>query len=304
MKHTFSCIICNSKEMDSLSAVVHPFIAERIWKRAPFGIEFDHCKSCGITFFNPRPSDDELNALYTGYRGAKYQQARQKHEKEYTVEFNRMLGDCGWNLHRKAVLSKIIKTNVDSHRIKSVLDYGGDRGQFIPPDFSNAEKYVYEISGLKPIAGVKTIKKLSESTDRKFDFIMCCHLLEHVPYPSEIINNIKLFARKNTVFYFEVPYELPFAMHDAVRTGRPKQVVFSFLRQMPFLYNYVAAMRPSIRVKMNEHINFFSEKSLAMLLTLNGIDVTYIKTNMVSVGRKKSMTISCLGKLRKGESLV
>lgn len=300
MKYVGACIVCNSKKMVRFKAVASPFIAERIWKQSPFDVEFLHCKGCGVAFFNPRPSNDELNVLYADYRGAEYQQARQKHEKEYTVEFNRMLGDCNLNLHRKTALSGIIKTHVDAREIRSVLDYGGDRGQFIPSDFFNAEKYVYDVSGIKPVAGVKTIKNLSGRKGMKFDFIMCCHLLEHVARPSEILDNIKRFAHKDTVFYFEVPYEVMFDNSDAIRSGNPKLAVFSFMALVPFTYNHAAALRPSIRIKMHEHITFFSEKSLARLLALNGFDIKCIETNAVRIGKTKSMNISCLGTLKPG----
>jgi len=257
MKDVHACIVCNSKELVALKAAVHPFIAERIWKKPPFELDLLICKRCGFIFFDPRPSNDELSVLYAGYRGVAYQQARQKHEKEYTPEFNRMLGDCHLNAHRKTMLSSIIQENTDTSKIHSVLDYGGDRGQFIPPDFSDAEKYVFEISGLKPISGVKSIMKLSESKHRKFDFIMCCHLLEHVPYPSQIIRNIKRFAQKDTIFYFEVPYEIPVAMPDAIKFGNPKLAAFPIIMRVPQLYNCVVALRPALCIKMHEHINFF-----------------------------------------------
>ena len=45
-----------------------------------------------------------------------------------------------------------------------VLDYGGDRGQFIPPAVG-ATKYLYDVSGQPPVEGVVPVRDASDLED-------------------------------------------------------------------------------------------------------------------------------------------
>lgn len=71
---------------------------------------------------------------------------------------------------------------------KLLLDYGGDCGQFIPKFLSLSEKFVFDLSDSKAVDGVT---KLNSIEGRKFDFIMCCHVLEHTNQPFEELSGLK-----------------------------------------------------------------------------------------------------------------
>jgi hypothetical protein len=297
VEYANACLICNSRKIALLKAIVHPFIAERIWNKAPFGTELFYCSRCVFAFYRLRPSEAELSLLYRNYRMPEYQRARQRHEKEYTPEYNQMLGNCKLNHSRKTNLMKIIESRIDTHKIKNVLDYGGDRGQFIPDVFSRAEKYVYDISGKKAISGIKKIRKAPKTGGKKFDFIMCCHLLEHVSKPRTLIYRIKQFAHKGTVFYFEVPMDIQYAPLDALFCGNPRHCAFSFMMKIPWLYEFATAMYPHLKIQMHEHLNFFSEESLVRVLKLCGIEALYIGKKRIGTGRMSYMGICFLGKM-------
>lgn len=179
-----------------------------MFKQNPPATSVIICKNCGLSYSQYRPNDEEMKLLYDGYRGEEYQKQRQKHEPFYTKEFNESLGfDIKQQNYRKERLFNILKKYFDINSIKNVLDYGGDAGQFIPDQFELAEKYVYEISNVKPINGIKQIKTKETLKTRKYDFIMCTHVLEHVAYPIDIIKEMYDLLEKDGYLYLELPLD-------------------------------------------------------------------------------------------------
>jgi hypothetical protein len=218
-----------------------------------------HCNTCDFLFYNPHPDAEELEKLYNGYRNPDYQKQRQKHEKWYTREVNESLGHNRTEIDkRKENMSLFLKGRLDIAEIKNILDYGGDSGQFIMDEFKNSERYVYEISKVPLVPGVKLITDLDERETKKFDFIMCCHVLEHVTGPHEIIDQIIMFAQKKTKFYFELPVDNPLG-----NTNLITRIKITLSRLYPFFI-------------MHEHINHFSIASLKKLLESHGMEVEHI----------------------------
>jgi hypothetical protein len=210
MKSVENCVICGSNDLTGYNTYCTPFLAERIWNTVPFPVLLLHCNNCDFIFYSPRPDESELELLYKNYRGPEYQKQREKFEKGYTKELNESTGNNKLEIEeRKSIMSCFLAGRFDTGKVKSVLDYGGDRGQFIPDEFNAADRYVYDISNNPLCPGIKRIVDLSESTDKQFDFILCCHVLEHASNPHIIINRIKEFSHKNTKFYFEVPLHSP-----------------------------------------------------------------------------------------------
>ncbi len=74
-------------------------------------------------------------------------------------------------------------------------------------------------------------------------------VLEHVPYPAELIFEIKQNMSTDTLFYIEVPFE------ELMRvSGGDKDLQFK-------------------KRHWHEHINFYSEESLHRLLTACGLRI-------------------------------
>lgn len=214
------CILCGSRNTQVFSGEFCPFIVERAFKGRYRYTKFIHCSNCDFNYSLYRPTERELTDLYYDYRGEEYQKLRQKYEPNYTKEFNYYLGHSKEQLDSRInQLSSLVDKFCSVNNIKNVLDYGGDEGQFIPPVFNKTDKYVFEISGVKLKYGIKLIDNLNEVLKKKWDFIMCCHVLEHVSNPKEIFKNLIKITNKNGYLYIELPYED--YMWDQIKTEQP-----------------------------------------------------------------------------------
>jgi hypothetical protein len=182
-------------------------------------------------------------------------------------------GDPAEIQSRKKSLAKLLGDRAQS--VATVLDYGGDRGQFIP-DHVGRERFVYEISDVEPIDGVT---RLSSVEGRQFDFIMLAHVLEHCSEPREMLQSLKALGHCNTIFYFEVPYERPSLKRAGTGSGQRRYL--NLLTRMGPLLKAVDLYSTFFRIKFDsipplglqkcsEHLNFFNESSLETLLRTEG----------------------------------
>lgn len=321
MNYIDYCLVCGSKKLDAFTCNTVPFISERIWQKKPFKVKLLRCSVCRFASYNLRLENDEVARLYKDYRGDEYQEQRQKHEQTYTKEFNNNLGNNQIEIiNRKNNLSNILRAYLKRSEFANILDYGGDYGQFIPDHFSESEKYVYEISGAKPLEGVKLVTDIEEVKKHKFDFIMCCHVLEHVSFPRAEIENLKMLGHKNSVFYFEVPVELvnvlnPSGIFKSLyhQLGKDqinplsrililiRELFRYFLVRTNLTYNLLFPIFGILGLNllsMHEHINFFTSRSMKLLLESCGLKVLY--ADSVSLDANKANTsnkadiISCL----------
>jgi hypothetical protein len=82
------CVICDGDIRRLKRALVAPFLAKRIWDRAPFCVGLVRCNTSGFMFYNPRLEDADLRRLYADHRSEEYQQMRHASEPWYTTKFN------------------------------------------------------------------------------------------------------------------------------------------------------------------------------------------------------------------------
>jgi hypothetical protein len=232
---------------------------------------------CSFRFFDSRLTDSELQRLYAGYRGDGYFKARHGYEFWYSRKVNDGIGNDAKDIAtRKQTLSKFLGERSSS--VVTVLDYGGDRGQFIPENVGT-EHYVYELSDAEPAKGVI---RLTSVEDRQFDFVMLAHVLEHCSEPKEMLQVLKPLGHENTLFYFEVPYERP-SLNWAGKGRWEERYLGALLRAEPLLkivdfYSTVARVKfdlipPFGLQKCSEHLNFFNERSLKAVLGGAGFEL-------------------------------
>lgn len=279
------CPCCGSKELQRWPGVVSPFIATYACGAKPHSCHLCECNGCSFRFFDSRLTDAEVANLYAGYRGDAYFKARHHYEFWYSRAVNDGIGsDAAGISARKQNLSRILGERCSL--IKTVLDYGGDRGQFIPENLGT-ERYVYEISDAKTAEGVE---RLTSVDGRRFDFVMLAHVLEHCSEPRQILQLLKPLAHDRTLFYFEVPYERP-SLGLAGKGSGQRRYVNVLLGIPPLLtivdlYSTVARIKfdlvpPLGLQKCSEHLNFFNEPSLRALLERDGFETVESGTAVV-----------------------
>ena len=285
------CLICGSNNNTVKQAVISDFLLERIWDNEKNRrTELIFCGDCGFAFYSLRPTDEEMSRLYSGYRNEQYQEQRQKFESWYTKEINNCKEDMEAYESRQGHMKNIIQKNaIDVSAIQSVLDYGGDTGLNIPLVFDNAEKYVFDISGVKPEPGVTGIADLDELKKKKYDYIMNTAVLEHVSDPYKILTNISEILGNGGLVYLEVPFDSPFYKKKSDNL----QFLFNkkFSKTAIFKQFLRTLKNPYI---MHEHINFFTPRSFEIMVRNAGWEIIDIRVETVKshiVGRGQTLSV-------------
>ncbi|MGO9405598.1 MAG: class I SAM-dependent methyltransferase [Terriglobales bacterium] len=261
------CLICNGNSLESRRALFSPFIAKRIWNRRPFPIQLLRCKACSFTFANPRFDPEEEKTLYAGYRGAEYQRTRYGCEPWYTEGFNRNLFSPEVLAKRRGPLAAIFREHIP-RSVKTILDFGGDRGDLFEGLVPGSLTYLYDISGIEPVNGVKALRGLDECTALRFDLIACSNVLEHVGSPRNIVGEINKIAAPDSLYFIEVPSESPFGVAGFVKRFAQQLILIG---ARPGL---AASMLPFGFARLvHEHVNFFSLESLTKLMQVSGLEV-------------------------------
>jgi len=201
------------------------------------------CKKCGFITYNQQLKD--LNKYYT------------KCPRPQSIEF----------LNTKAVKvekhKKMIGKYLSDKNIKpqNVLDYGSSDGYFLKylreaidtpvkvtgielnPGHANYGKYVDNID-------ISMDDDLTRFADGEFDLVSCYHVLEHVQQPNLLLQQFNRIIGEKGLLYIGLPT----------------------LDRLDY---------PTIEVLFKEdHINWWTAKSLTQFLNLNGFNVVYENKNL------------------------
>ena len=254
------CVCCGSRKLDKSPAILMPFVAHRVFGWEPVEITEDWglktinngmaysvcnsllCDNCGHLFLDIRFNESEMNSLYEGYRGQEYTELRERYEAGYKERNDGLNSGIDYIPNIEEFLSPHLIFPI------SILDWGGDTGKNTPFQTSNKLLHVYDISN-KPdmIDGAQKISK-EIAADNHYDLIICSNVLEHTPFPIDIILSIKELMRPDTLLYVELPLE------NIIRKYSPK-------------------IGLSKKKHWHEHINFYSENSIMALLGNAGLSI-------------------------------
>lgn len=245
--------------------------------------EYCRCNGCGLHFFSKRFTESQLEMMYSHYRDEKYQKRRQRFEPWYTKNVNFVVGNSQEIIAlRKANLLKLVNRAVSSGTIslpRSIVDWGGDQGQFIP-DFKHApHKLVYEVSNVAPISGVNRTSSIEGIKAVEPDFIMICHVLEHDHCARETINTITGLIPENGLLYIEVPDDRISATprhHKSVWWQLfllNHRLLFIVLDAYSLFTLRILKKRLPLQIlKQSEHVNFFNRDSIVVVLKSFGFE--------------------------------
>jgi SAM-dependent methyltransferase len=216
-------------------------------------------------FLDIRFSDSEISRLYRGYRGDEYTTLRERYEPGYKARNDRLTEGVDYLDEVEAFLAPYLPTNI------TLLDWGGDTGVNTPFRGNPANIiHLHDISGIETTGAISRVS-VQTATQHNYDLVVCSNVLEHVPYPTVLLEDIKQVMRSSTVLYLEVP------------------------RENLVCENLDPASLLSKKKHWHEHINFFSETSLKALLLSTGLSILSFKIhNILSEGVSHSQfMVSC-----------
>ncbi len=259
-----NCPCCGGANLRASPAILMPFIAHRVFGWEP--VEIDEgwglntiknghayslcnslcCADCNFLFLDIRFSDEELSALYNGYRDEQYTQLRDYYEPGYRDRNLGLLSGAEYINQVESFLAPHLALPV------KMLDWGGDTGKNSPFKTKNNCWHIYDISNQPTVHGATAVDKEIMSSS-SYDLIVCSNVLEHVPYPANMIDDIKKYMNKETLLYIEVPYE------KLVREVGDSEFLEKKKRHW------------------HEHINFFTKKSLKSLIASCNLDLISIE---------------------------
>jgi SAM-dependent methyltransferase len=278
------CICCNGVELGRSPAVVMPFVAKRVFGHDPVEITSEwglrdlrpgmaytvcnslQCRDCGVLFLDYRFSNEQMAALYDGYRDAAYTRQRDAFEPGYAAVAAHYHG-------REAYIADVEKW-LESYlpSAPKVMDWGGSSG-INSPFLGRAELlHVHDISNVELVDGVQRVDPES-AAGRKYDLVVCSQVLEHVSYPLEVIGQIRPVLGPETLLYIEVPYEALMRENEGSRDlARAKH-------------------------HWHEHVNFFTPESIRRLLEKAGLQCVADHILPIDLGWRKGYVMGVLARL-------
>jgi hypothetical protein len=273
------CPLCSNSAINfSLArAIISPWIRNLagVKKRTS---KFFFCEVCSGAFFDYRYSPLEMARLYQNYRDENYVKLRRKWEPWYTKDFNDAHNTDYFVGKRKIALQNFL-LSLEISNFETIVDVGGDFGQFIPDLGVNNNKYVLDLSEQPLIPGIRRINSLQEL--KEIDLIIYAHVLEHVDSP---LTELKKLTDNSRFVYVEVPEGIP-----EINKIRKSKILY--------LFNLATSFEPRLWgrfskpsggrimkskfLRQSEHINFFNEQTFTeMAITL---DLSMISLSTTSI---------------------
>jgi 2-polyprenyl-3-methyl-5-hydroxy-6-metoxy-1,4-benzoquinol methylase len=278
------CICCDGDRLASSPAVLMPFVAKRVFGHEPLEITPEwglrdlkpgtaytlcnslQCQDCGGLFLDYRFTDEQLAALYRGYRDEAYTRERTHYEPGYATVAAHYEGRAAYIADVEKWLSPRLPEG------PKVLDWGGADGVNSPFLDRNGLLHVHDISAVKVLSGAQRIGR-EQLTHHTYDLVACSQVLEHVPNPLNLICEIIPALSARTALYLEVP-------NEALMREHPGSLKLAPLKR-----------------HWHEHINFFTEASLRRLLERAGLQVLDVLDLSIDLGWRKATVMGVLAKL-------
>ena len=214
-----------------------------VWFQGKEEIELQSmvCRNCGFICYSPRPEDQDISEKYA-YLNHYY--GKPSPSTSHPIEQDL---DRAERIYRQC-LEFTDKTQLN------VLDYGGGDGKLLIPFQKDGHNcFVIDYYDF-PIDGVTKLGNDIQDAhiDRKFDIVICSHVLEHVSDVSHLLTQLRDYLKDDGILYGEVPQE-----------------VWAGLRIDPDPVT---------------HINFFTKNSFLNLFLTHGFEVLASKRTISNFG--------------------
>jgi len=187
-----SCPLCGGMSWKNL-AVPGRWIGSEIFAELEGRIGLVRCRSCALTFTNPRPSSDRLSAFYAG--------------STYTCHDT---DSSGATKAKARFLLERIAQYLPKDAPATLLDYGAGGGGFLQESRAQG----WSVRGFEPgarglescrQAGLDVTDRLADLPAHGFSVVTLHHVFEHLPNPTEVLKGIQPLLAKNGRLFIEVP---------------------------------------------------------------------------------------------------
>jgi SAM-dependent methyltransferase len=268
------CPVCGCPALLRAHAVVAPFLAELTGTNLKTRAGYRECGNCGLTFFDYRYSEQQMERLYGGYRDSRYFEARQSWEPWYRQRVNEAFTPGTAAVEdRVRFATEALRSAGVGGPIRCALDVGGDQGQFFPRLTIN-RRIVLELSHRELLPGVERVSSFDHLSEQP-DLVVLAHVLEHLSDPAKLMRQIRQTLVPGGTLYVEVPQDRPrvrrwhaqpgFAIWNGLISGRrwafiPADLASGVTKQRGWRIPRLGVLKES------EHINFFDSVSLRFLL--------------------------------------
>lgn len=197
-----SCNVCGS------------YNDEKICTHGQFGLPANVviCKECGLSYLNPRWTEESLIDFYVNDYDNYYRPSMDKVLKENSLYM--------------PIYNRLKKENFLAGKVDAILDIGSGEGtnlQYLLDKIPNANYFAIEPSPkcqetLKSM-GIKILARdiganLDKEYDSYFDLIIMRHVFEHFRDPVEMLKKVSKLLKENGVLYIAVPNSLNFGKHS------------------------------------------------------------------------------------------
>ncbi|MBI2673310.1 class I SAM-dependent methyltransferase [Candidatus Woesearchaeota archaeon] len=204
------------------------------------GFKIVKCKSCGLIYVNPRLNMKRLNEMYN---------KNEISPKDYYLE----------NKESEARILERRINFIKKHKSKGkLLDVGCSIGTFL----AIAKKHGFDAYGIdinksaveyaKNLGLNAEVKDLSSFKDKSFDIVILNDVLEHVENPIKMLKDIKRIMKEDGILEISTPN------------------IGSILANI--------SGKKWLHIKPNEHLYYFSPKTLAKILELSSFNLVEYKS--------------------------
>ena len=228
------------------------------------------CEDC--TFVGPSQvyPHNQLIGLYRDYRSDSYNRDRCSVEPSYQ-DIMHLVGKCQEEIDsRMTNLNVIIDSLVDCERIKTVLDWGGGEGRFIPTSLRSKSVTVLDYS-TEELSDPSFLRLDQLNSDQTYDYIQVCHVFEHVSEPRSLMTKIVSHLNRGGYVYIELPQD----------------------RSNEDLQNFVLSPFEMYHV-IHEHLNLYSLASLDRIGLSLGLRCVHLDSCQLNIGWINATIISGL----------
>ena len=232
-------------------------------------LEMQICQRCLFVQAKQVFPEDWITRLYLDYRSDTYNRERIRYEPTYAAIAQRVGADPREVANRVEAATSFLSGKLEIGPGFTMLDYGGADGRFLPQ--LQAEKFVYEISDIAPIEGVKRIATAEELG--RYSYVHLAHVLEHVVQPLDLVRRVVELIQPGGYLYVEVPQEISDAHLRSFVKGKPK-----------------------LEVTVHEHINAYSTQALTKLFEAVGLRVVSIQADRMDVGWASAIHLRALAR--------